>query len=314
MTQKRAQLAVVGECMLEFSEQASNQFTLSFAGDTYNMAVYCQRCADPDRVQVEYITAVGDDLYSDRMLARWREEHIGTHWVRRLANQNAGAYLISTDSHGERSFQYYRSDSAARELFDGSAGEATAAALLSFDYLYLSGITLAILLASGRELLLETLAKAKARGVMICFDNNYRPILWDSDSEARAVVNRVLPYVDIFLPSFDDARALFLDSSVEACAERALEAGVGEIVIKQGEQGYWLINAGGSVHYPVSQVVNIVDTTAAGDSFNGAYLAARMQGVAPEVAAAEAARVAAYVVTCRGAIVPREQWLAERGG
>lgn len=297
-------LASIGECMIELSPLEDHTFGMSFAGDTLNMAIYCARASDPSQLTVDYITALGDDHYSEEMLNRWQNEGIGTRLVHKVPGKLPGLYLIRNDERGDREFYYYRSQAAARELFEGSVGDALCQELLTFNTIYLSGISIAILHESGREKLVVALQRAKEMGITVCFDNNYRPRLWPNTAIAKATMQAVFDSTQIALPSFEDASLLFGDKTPEDTVKRLRQAGVDEIVVKLGEKGYFL--SSDEVHKLVPiQSVRVVDATAAGDSFNGAYLAARIQGLGTVEAAQKGAEMAARVVTYKGAIIPR---------
>lgn len=89
---------------------------------------------------------------------------------------------------------------------------------------------------------------------------------------------------DIALPTFPDEQALFGDETAQACAERLIGLGVKEIVVKDGTEPALIIADGKQTLVP-SVKANPVDTTGAGDSFNGGYLAARLKGLSPVEAA-----------------------------
>ena len=301
-------LAAIGECMIEVGEQGHHPASvMQFSGDSLNMAVYFARSIDQQRLSVHYVTALGDDPYSDRMRSQWQQEGILTDLVRKIAGKLPGLYLIHNDEQGERTFYYYRSQAAAKAMFDGNAGEALAQRLLDFNTLYLSGISLAILHEEGRNRLLDTLKKAHEGGVTVCFDTNYRSRLWSDQGLARSVIQDVLQLTDIALPSFEDTQHLFDDSTPEETAKRLHDLGVKEVVVKQGEHGYLISDEQGAQQVPIQPVQHVIDTTSAGDSFNGAYLASRLQGLNPFDAARRAAELAAVVITHQGAIIPREK-------
>ncbi|HJN61591.1 MAG TPA: sugar kinase [Alphaproteobacteria bacterium] len=303
-------LAFIGECMIELTDTGGSgggATQRGFGGDSLNSAVYAARCLAGEDMAVAYVTILGDDPFSDEMLAAWRAEGVGTELVMRRAGALPGLYAIRTDSSGERSFHYWRSESPARALFADAGAAALAAALVDFDLLYVSGITLAIMAEAGRARLLETLALARSRGGRVAFDSNYRPLLWPDIDSARRQITRGAAAATLVLSSFDDERALFGDPSPEVSAQRLHALGAGEVVIKNGpgdclvslagdaEKGQWRI-APPTVAHPV-------DTTAAGDSFNAAYIAARMLGAAPGEAAKRGAELAARVIQQQGAIV-----------
>ena len=307
-------LAFIGECMIELREAGSagdGTMHRTFGGDTLNSAVYAARCLKNADAEVEYVTILGDDPFSSEMLATWRAEGVGTELVTRRADALPGLYAIRNDTTGERSFHYWRSESPARELLADAGAASLAASLADFDLLYVSGITLAILGAAGRDRLFQTLARARARGAIIAFDSNYRPRLWPDEDTARREITRGAAAATLILSSFDDERTLFGDTSPEESARRLHALGVAEIVIKNGagtclvslvgdgtndtEAGEWRITP------PL--IARPVDTTAAGDSFNAAYLTARLMGAGAEASAVRGAALAAQVIQHRGAIV-----------
>ncbi len=297
-------IAVIGECLLEFSSRDNDLYKMSFAGDTLNAAVYWARCSNLSTAKIEYITGLGDDPFSERMLKAWEQEGVGHRFVRRFLGMLPGLYMIQTDDEGERQFYYYRTHSPARQMFAGVSGDKLAQQLQSFDYIYFSGITLAILASDqDRDKLLLALEKARMQGAKICFDDNYRPVLWPSLEEAQKWMLRSFESADIALPSFDDERKLFGDRTMQACAKRLRGYGVEEIVVKRGAEGYLLSNPIEEELVCAPVIEHIVDTTAAGDAFNGCYLASRIYGIPARQAAAKAARLAAVVVSHQGAII-----------
>jgi 2-dehydro-3-deoxygluconokinase len=108
------------------------------------------------------------------------------------------------------------------------------------------------------------------------------------------------------MPGFDDEAAHFGDASVAVTAERYRALGAASVVVKDGAKGATIATDGGLIHVPAVAAIDVVDTTSAGDSFNGAYLARLAAGDGPEAAAAFAARVAGAVIGHPGALIARE--------
>jgi 2-dehydro-3-deoxygluconokinase len=296
--------AAIGEAMLELSPQQERQFTLGFAGDTINVATYLARQLLHTQVQVHYATALGNDPYSDLMLHDWRQEKINTELVIRLPNKLPGLYLIRLDDKGERAFYFYRSQSAARELFKGAHVADLCSALCAMDYLYLSCISLAILDPASREQLYALLENAKKQGAKIIFDTNYRPALWPDLTTTQTAIQKIAPYIDIILPTLPDEIAMFNDASPAACAARYHAWGIKEVVIKCDKQPCLVSTPTGQEFIAAESVAKVIDSTGAGDSFNAGYLAARLQDFSPPEAARVGHRLASAVIGHRGAIIP----------
>jgi 2-dehydro-3-deoxygluconokinase len=295
-------IACLGEVMVEVARTGGDSARIGVAGDTFNTAVYLSRALGPDRVA--YVTALGIDRQSDRVLAALKAEDLDTGHVARIPGLMPGLYLIDTDERGERSFSYWRSTSAARRMFSPESG-LTSAFLDHFDTLYLSGISVAILDPDARDGLAEGLARFRARGGRVAFDTNYRPVLWPDRDTAQAQMARFLALTDIAFPSRDDEAALFGDTGNDGILDRYAKAGVQQGALKCGGDGAIALDGSGT-HRPASPSVTVVDTTAAGDSFNAGFLAALDRDGDMAACLAEAATLAERVIAVRGAIMPRE--------
>ncbi|TGQ54203.1 sugar kinase [Mesorhizobium sp. M1C.F.Ca.ET.193.01.1.1] len=293
-------IASIGECMLELSGQSGPNWRMGFAGDTFN-TLWALHALSPERPAI-YVSAFGDDPFSRDQIDFFAQNGIGIGNSPIIAGARPGLYAITLTG-AERAFTYWRSDAAARQLASDPA--ALAKSLENQALVYFSGITLAILEGPARKTLLEAVAKARAAGSLVAFDPNYRPRLWPSRETAQAAILEALAVTDIALPTFPDEQMLFGDATPEATAER-LGKLVGEVVVKNGEQPALIAASGAQQTVGAVHVAAPVDTTGAGDSFNGGYLAARIAGHAPADAARRAHRVAAAVVQVRGALAPFE--------
>ncbi|KQM99411.1 hypothetical protein ASE78_18060 [Sphingomonas sp. Leaf25] len=207
-------------------------------------------------------------------------------------------YAITTDSDGERTFTYWRKDSAARQMFALADNADVLAAGDKVDVLYFSMISLAILPPEGREIVFDLCVRVRDGGGRVAFDSNYRSALWDSEKAARAVHARAITLVDIGLPTREDELSLTgLDDPV-AIDRSWRERGVSEVVVKLGSGGCF---ANGAIH-PVPAPVAPIDTTGAGDAFNAGYLHARVSGRSIKDSATAGHTLAGYVITKRGGI------------
>ncbi|BDS22946.1 ketodeoxygluconokinase [Enterobacter roggenkampii] len=301
-------IAVIGECMIELSQKGA-EVSRGFGGDTLNTSVYIARQVAPEALTVNYVTALGTDSFSQQMLEAWQSEHIDTSLIQRMENRLPGLYYIETDDTGERTFYYWRNEAAAKFWLESEDAAAICEALATFDYLYLSGISLAILSPTSREKLLSLLRECRANGGKVIFDNNYRPRLWASREETQQVYQQMLQYTDIAFLTLDDEDALWGEKPVEDVIARTQAAGVSEVVIKRGAEPCLVAITGEAVvEVPAVKLAKekVIDTTAAGDSFSAGYLAVRLTGGTPEAAAQRGHLTASTVIQYRGAIIPRE--------
>ena len=302
MSEQPSRVIAIGEVMIELARGSDGRFALSCGGDTFNTAVYLARAG----IDVGYATALGDERFSDRIAALATAEDIATDLMFRVPGRVPGLYLIDTDEAGERSFTYWRDSAPARELFELPDWPHLAAALIKARMIYFSGITLSLYSNVGLGRFLAVLELARRNGVKVVFDGNFRPRGWKGDlGRTRTVYIEALKRIDIALPTYDDEAVLWGDPSPEATVDRLQAFGIGEIAVKNGPHSALVASDGTREFVPVDEVVKPLDTTAAGDSFNAAYLAARLAGAAPNVAASAGHRLAAEKLRHRGAIMPR---------
>ncbi|PDT05901.1 2-dehydro-3-deoxygluconokinase [Rhizobium chutanense] len=299
----------IGECMVELSQAGDGLLRKGFAGDTFNTAWYARACLAADW-SVDYFTALGDDAMSDEMVAFIDKAGIGTSHIRRIRGKTPGLYMISLKN-GERSFSYWRDNSAARSL--AADPDHLREAVESADVVYFSGITLAILPQEDAATLLAEARRAKAAGKLVAFDPNIRPRLWASYDVMHATISEGARSSVLVMPSFDDEAAHFGDASIEATIQRYRALGAVDIVVKNGADGVRLNFSGDETFVPAKKVEKVIDTTSAGDSFNGAFLAHYLETGQATAAAGFAAGVAARVVSEHGALVAKEK-LGMSGG
>lgn len=296
-------LLAIGECMVELMQADGGLLRKGYAGDTFNTAYYARQYL-PSEWSVDYLSAVGTDTISDEMLAFMQGHGIGTAHVARIEGRSPGLYMIHLKD-GERSFSYWRSASAARLL--ARDGDRLRAAMEASDLIVFSGITLAILPPEDVETLLAELRRARAAGKRIAFDPNIRPRLWDDAGRMRATITEGARAATLVMPSLDDETTHFGDAGLEETIVRYRALGVADLVVKDGAEGATLVFGEERSHAPSAKVETIVDTTSAGDSFNGAFLARLATGASPEDAARFAADVAAAVIQHHGALVARDK-------
>lgn len=299
----------IGECMVEFFRREDGLWSQGFAGDSFNVA-WALRALSPEEIAVDYLTRVGEDALSEAMVRMFRDRGIGAGHVLSDPRRTVGLYTIQTDEQGERSFSYWRSDSAARGL--AQDGAALGRALDGADLVYLSGITLAILPPADRDRLMGCLGPRAGRRARLAFDPNIRPRLWPDMANARTAISAMAALADIVLPTHDDEALAFGDSDATATLARYAALGVPEVVVKDGTRPTLYQTGTGQGACPVTPAARPVDTTGAGDSFNGAYLAARLGTATVRQAVRQAQAVAACVVTRRGALVDADLMRAAR--
>jgi 2-dehydro-3-deoxygluconokinase len=285
----------IGEAMLELSRDG-DRWRLGYGGDTLNSAIHMARAG----IDTAYLTALGSDPFSENLrTVEWPGEGLDTSLVLTDPARNPGLYAITTDAVGERSFTYWRGESAARTTFSCDGIEAALVKAACADLLGFSLITLAVLPSSAREQLYALARTVREKGGRVAFDGNYRPRLWGSAEEARTARDAAIAVADIGLPTLEDEIALSGSVDSDMVSRHWTNLGCGETIIKLGADGCLLPR--GSIIAP-PEILTPVDTSGAGDAFNGGYLAARMRGASVEVAALAGHKLAGWCVMRPGAI------------
>ena len=293
----------IGECMLELSgagDAGDDLWRMGIAGDTLNTAWYARACL-PDSWQVGYGTCIGRDPFSARISNFLKANGIETDRIQTHPTRSVGLYAISLDK-GERSFAYWRNASAARTLADDL--EQLEAMTLGARVIHVSGITLAILPPEGRQRLIQVMAKRRYEGVTVSLDPNFRPALWEDLGTAAGILTQAARAATVILPSFDDEQSCFDDASPKVTRARYTALGADTVIVKNGGSEIFAQHDGQAHEFGDLARVTPVDTTGAGDSFNGACLAALATGSPLSQAIAAGHAVAGKAVKHRGALMP----------
>jgi len=291
-------IAVIGEAMVELSD---NTDQLNFAGDSLNTAIYLKRELHNKKNTVAFFSALGNDLNSEKMIKFIESEGLTTNFIERRVNSGPGKYKIVTDKKGERNFHYWRDESAAKTLFSKPCA-VKFQNLLEFDLVYITGISVAILPRKIQEDLLHFFSEFKQKGGLIAFDSNYRKTLWKSKKAARIMIKKYWQIADIALPSLDDEKDIFDLNTQDDVVNNLKQLGVKFGALKRGSKGpYSLTDNTNSFKYTI--VTNTKDTTAAGDSFNGAYLASLINGSSQDISLIKGHKLASRVIQNFGAII-----------
>lgn len=301
------QFVAIGECMLEVQANGFGPSVLSYGGDTFNTAVYLRRCAASTQIEVSYATGLGTDHLSQTLRKEWEALGLNLNAMEYIEGRLPGMYLIETDSKGERTFHFWRENSAARAYFQASL-TALEKNLAQFDCLYFSGISLAILNEASRKRLFALLKQAQLNGSRVVFDNNFRPKLWPDRKLAQTVYLQAFATCHTAMITLDDHQAVFDCRSLDNALAHVQSLSIPEVVIKRGADNTLVRQESSSEWHsiPTLSVNQVIDTTAAGDSFAAGYLSRRLCGDSADISAAFGNALAARVIQHRGALIPMD--------
>ncbi len=300
------EIVCLGEPMVELNQQPDGRYLAGYGGDTSNSAIAAAR----QGASVGYWTRLGADAFGDQLLQLWREEGVDAAHVVRDEAAHTGVYFV-THGEGGHAFTYLRAGSAASLM---QPGELPADYVKGAKILHVSGISQAIS-ASAADSVFEAIALARSAGVRVSYDTNLRLKLWPL-ARARAITHAAMTLCQIALPGLEDAIQLTGKEEPDAIADFYLGLGCEVVALTLGVAGTLVATPVERRIVPVSPLT-AVDATAAGDTFDGAFLAELAQGNDPFSAARYANAAAGLSTQGYGAVAPMprrpavEAWLAE---
>ena len=306
---KQLDLAVIGECLIELSSSAklenAVEFRKSYGGDSVISALMASKLG----TETAFITKLGNDGFGRYIYEQLQKDNIDTSHIEFVQEQN-GVYIAARPEGEKNEFYYYKRKSAATKLNDDDINEEL---ISSFKCLYSTGVTQSLSL-SARNAVKKAFRIAREKELITAYDPNYTSCFMYSD-ESKEFLDEVLPYTDvIFMSLKNDAPHLFENMSYEHIAKKLGDFGVETIVIKSRIDGVYYTFYNCEKRF--CEFFNkrpVVDLTASGDAFNGAFLHAYISGFNP-FEAAKFAYVAAGLQTSKvGAVaaLPLKEEIAE---
>jgi 2-dehydro-3-deoxygluconokinase len=295
MERASVDLVALGEPLVEFNQTrgSANQYLQGFGGDTSNCVIAVARLG----LRTAYITRLGSDAFGRMFLDLWRHEGVDTQGVGIDADARTGVYFVTHAAAGHE-FSYLRAGSAASRM---RPADLPLDLIRTSKVLHVSGISQAI---SERacDTAFTAIEAAREAGTKISYDPNLRLKLWTL-ARARAVIVGTIPLCDWFLPSLEEAEQLSGLSEPQALLDWCHTRGAPVVALKMGADGAWVSTATMRQHVPGHRMA-CVDTTGAGDCFDGAFAARLIAGDTPLAAARYANAAAALKTLGYGAVAP----------
>lgn len=233
------------------------------------------------------VGAVGNDEKADFVLGAMDRLGIDTSAMQRLEGVPTSATILNVRPNGDRPALHQR---GASDHFDVPA--ALYDQVFDAPIVHLGGTGLLRRLDGPRSV--EILAEAKRRGCTTTFD------LIAATAETAAIVLPLLPHIDYFMPSIEEARDMSGCRTKEDCASFYLDRGARTCVFTLGGEGAFFASADGTrLHVPAYDI-EVVDTTGCGDAFDAGFIASLHHRMDPEAGIRFAQGVAALVASGLG--------------
>ncbi|PRY84910.1 sugar kinase [Donghicola tyrosinivorans] len=283
----------LGEPMLEFNQQPDGNYLPGHGGDTSNCAIAAAR----QGASVGYVTHLGADTFGNSFMDLWRAEGIDTSTVKQVATVHTGIYFVTHGADGHE-FSYFRAGSASSRM---GPQDLPVDALQQCKILHVSGISQAISDCAA-DAVFEAIRLTRAAGGKVSYDTNLRLKLWPIE-RARAVTHAAMAQCDIALPGLEDAQLLTGLTEPDAIVDFYLRLGASVVALTLGAEGTLVATLDERARVQ-GRMVKAVDATAAGDTFDGAFLARVAAGDTPFEAARYANAAAALSTLGYGAVAP----------
>lgn len=271
---EKLDIITIGESLIELSSDKSLTYSDTidkyYGGDTLATAIAALRLGS----KVGYISRVGMDHFKDFLLDSWQSEGLDISQIKLVDGFN-GLYFIARPEGGEKEFAYYRKKTAATNL---SIDDISKDYIKSASIVYASGVTQSLSL-SAKEAVKKAFTIAKENKILVAYDPNYSPKLWSKD-EAKDAFEDIEENIDIlFLNLKNDALKLLEIQSIDKLIKYFWDKGISTIVVKSlADNGYYT-GYQGEILFTEFWAEKIVDTTSAGDAFNGGFLHAIASGL-----------------------------------
>lgn len=273
---EKLDIITIGESLIELSSDKSLTYADNidkyYGGDTLATAIAALRLGS----KVGYISRVGMDHFKDFLLDSWQSEGLDISQIKLVDGFN-GLYFIARPEGGEKEFAYYRKKTAATNL---SIDDVSSEYIKSASIVYATGVTQSLSL-SAKEAVKKAFAIAKENKILVAYDPNYSPKLWSKD-EAKEAFEEIEESIDIlFLNLKNDAQKLLEIQSIDKLIKYFWDKGVSIIVVKSHTDHGYYTGYQGEILFTEFKAEKIVDTTSAGDAFNGGFLHAIASGLSP---------------------------------
>ena len=274
-----SRLYSVGELLIDFQSvgvaglKDTQQFVKKAGGAPANVCVQAVKLGQ----QATYLTKVGCDAFGEFLVETLSNEGIDVSYISKSAQHDTSLAFVSFAENGEREFSFYRRNAA--DLYF-TENDFKSVVFKRGDVFEFGSVALKTDVAKATHKYL--INKAREAGALICFDPNLRFNLWEDKAELRAVVKEFATFADVIKVGEDELSFISESEGMKA-VDSMFTGNLKVLLITNGDKGAKVYLNGKLSATHNGYKVKTVDTTGAGDSFFGAFIAQLMEcGATPD--------------------------------
>lgn len=293
--EKSNDLLTIGELLVDLISDQYDEgsqegaYRKHFGGAPANIAMNTRRLG----IRSQIVAAVGKDQLGDFLIQRVRQEGIKPEGIERV--DSATSMVLLTKSKASPVPVFYRSADYQLVLTEGLKNT-----LLQSNVLHFSSWPISM--QPARETIEQALELAVRHRILVGFDPNYHPMVWQRGEDGRAYIKSIIGKVDIVKPSEDDAERLFGVDTPRNQVQKFLELGAKLVIMTLGKEGAIVSNGDEWLQFP-SLATEVEDTTGAGDAFWSGFYSALIKGYSLKESLKLGFAVSAFKLKYTGAVV-----------
>jgi sugar/nucleoside kinase (ribokinase family) len=293
--EKSNDILTVGELLIDMISTEydvntySNTYQRYFGGSPSNIAMNSNKLG----IRSLVASAIGGDVFGKFLLSHLHKEDMDTSYVQEV--EYSTSMVVVNKSKTTPVPTFYRG--ADYHLDYTSRLEET---VLKSKIIHFS--CWPISMAPSRYTIERVIELARKHNILVCFDPNYHPMIWQKGEDGVEYVKSIISKVDIVKPSEDDAKRLFGKDTYENQIAKFLKLGAKLVIMTLGKDGAIVSNGQETIKCP-TLADEIVDTTGAGDAFWSGFYSAIVKGYTVREALTLGFAVSAYKLKYTGAVV-----------
>ena len=261
-----ADILAIGELLIDFTAITEKNGDIYYKQNAGGAPANVVCMAAKLGASTGFIGKIGKDMFGNYLKGILEERKVDTRGLILDKDFSTTLAFVKNGSHGERDFVFYRRNSADLNM---KFSEVNLKLIDECKIFHFGALSLTA--EPSKSATINAVEYAKAKGKIISYDPNWRPILWQSKEQAVQAMKNVLRYVDIIKVSEEELQIITDCGNLLPAIAKLLNMGIKIVCITQGAKGCIIATKSSVELYPAYKV-DSVDTLGSGDSFLGGFL------------------------------------------